>query len=475
MWGRRNRPLVIRVLARWIRKFLSGFCQRRFGSMPAQPTYDQWIDLVTSHIGTALGGTMAVGSAGEIPADYITRAITDHILGIHRIPAGIRATGYTVTGDLHLESLEFPIALFFERCHFLGNLHIWGMRSGIISFRGATIDGGVDLRGTDINGPLLLRDEFIAKGPVIARDMNIRGSIEVVGAALQYDGSTPNAFHQQAEGECFGFSRSSAAAMYWSNHRHKPKGKVNFRDAYVRSLIHDLDNQPPLGSWPDGGKLNLDGFRYDRIADCDEKRAIDWLGLQQNFSASSYSVLAKAFASMNQRQKSEDVLQQLKKREIAEIRSISRRYFLKFVYWLISFGQQPARALGIMAIALAVHIVTVACIDSLGGVHPSARELVFEPCYYAVKTCPKKPVNWIPVHTSVNTIRYVPPDYPKFSPIRYSLESFVPFVDFEQRAYWSVADDWLAGILAVVAAFGIFCAGLFATALTGLLNPKGSS
>jgi len=68
--------------------------------------------------------------------------------------------------------------------------------------------------------------------------------------------------------------------------------------------------------------------------------------------------------------------------------------------------------------------------------------------------------------------RRVPPTYPEFSPLAYSLESFFPFVSFDQRRYWEPHTLSLQIILSAIAGVGLFLGGVFVGSVSGLLSPR---
>jgi hypothetical protein len=444
-------------------------------------SYEQW--LAQSAIDNQRkGGTAAAevdrklspGSAGTMEAEYIARCIRDHHENKTRVISGLRIVGLTVRGDLHLENYVIPFPVFFEACHFPGNLHIWRMRARTLSFDGSIISGGVELRGTELDGHLLLRNGFVAEGPIVARDMKVSDSVDVTGANFAYEGSKHSAFSEIADGESFGFSRSTAKALYWRNLSAKPAGKITFRDTSVGSLIHDLDADPALRSWPAEGDLILDGFKYARIDDCETERAIAWLELQDHFAASSYTALANAFERVGLRQKAEDVLAAFKRAEIGQIRNPLKRWIVFLVYWAIGYGQRPHRALFYLVLLFTVHLAIVVYAKNTNEMRPEVNSMLTEACFYGPgPDCDLKKIRgWPPIPLEGKIVRYVPPDYPSLSPIEYTLESFIPIFDLSQRAYWQPSSALVRIVLTTTAALGIFLSGLFAGAIAGMFSPS---
>ena len=414
-----------------------------------------------------------VGGDGVIPAEFISRAVRNHHSGLYRITSGIRSPGLTIIGDLHLENFSIPFPLFFDGCRFIGDLHIWGMKAATISLDRSQIEGGIDIRGTELDGNLLMRDGIVVLGPVIARDMKISGSAEFERASFLYNGIADNVFAVAAQGGAFSFSRSLCRGFYWRDFPVKPSARVTLRDVYTTSFVHDLDENPPLRSWPDPGKLILDGFRYDRIEQCDYRRAIDWLQLQPNFTASSYTNLANAFSNVNLNNESEHILAEFKHEEIRQTHNKLKRYILQLVYWVVGYGLRPQRALFFLACLFLLHVGSVWYWQKANEMHPAVNDMLLEPCFYGPSPdCTKNINSWIKVKYASGETRYIPHDYPELHPIQYSLEAFLPFFDLRQRQYWEPASAAANVALSSMAALGIFLGGLFVGAISGLLAPR---
>ncbi|QUD87805.1 hypothetical protein [Phenylobacterium montanum] len=436
-------------------------------------SYDDWLDrcVIDRLAGAAPPADAPVAApTHSIPATYIARAIHEQAANTIQIIGGLRCVGLRIDGDLHIENHAVPFSLFFHSCTFTGDLYIWSLKAHTVAFLGCALQGA-DIRSTRIDGHLLLR-KSVALGPIIARDMEVSSTVDVDGATFAYDGAGASALKEAASGDCFGFSRSRATTLIWKHLGAKPAGMVTLRDAHVRSFIHDA-NEAELASWPTATRLILDGFSYDRIEQWNVKIAMAWLDLQAKFSASSYSALAKGYEKLNLRQDADLVWTALKKHEVAQLEPPARRYLIRFVYWLVGYGQQPFLALFAVILLFLAHLGVVNWAQETHRMQPLINEMLLEPCFYHQSgDCTKKLKDWRSAALLGGEQRFVPKDYPEFNSVEYSLESFIPLLQFEQDKYWEPEEPWLRILLPTIAAFGIFIGGVFVGGISGLISPR---
>jgi hypothetical protein len=436
----------------------------------AKPTYDEWLDLCVvdrQPIPRPAETEIAdVGSVGTIPATYIAAAIRDQKAGTIQIVSGLKCRGFTIEGDLYLENYEIPFPLFFDHCRFQGDLLVWSLHSKTISLEHSVLEKGADFRNSVVTENFILR-HITARGPVIARDMRITATADFTGASFLYDQQHPTSLKKAAAGDSFGFSRSKAAALYWKQFREKPTGNITFRDAHVHSFIHDLDEDTALKSWPGPGGLILDGFRYDRFNQCDAHVALKWLKLQPDFSASSYATLARAFDRLHLQRAANVIWVELKKQEIGLLHPWPRRWFNRLVFSLIGYGERPTIALVLLGLLFALHIGAVEVAKRTERMEPTVSELVFQTCFYQRgKDCS----HWNPVTIPEARNRFMPSDYPELSSLLYSLESFLPPLQFDQHKFWEPTDLILRISLPMLGALGLFLGGLFTGSVAGLIS-----
>jgi len=423
-----------------------------------------------------------------IPASYVVKAVREARKTGQETFSGLRMRDLTIEGDLRLESYEIPFPLHFIDCWFTGEIYLWQAKTRSLVFRGCRFEKGADLTGTKIDGHLILRDGFVSDGPIVARDMRVEGQIDMSGASFAYRPSgdadkdaAQFGLAKRADGECFGFSRSQASALYWRHFASKPEGIVTLRDVHVGTFMHDLPSDPDFPSWPPKGKLLLDGFRYDRMASEEKEpltveRAVAWLDLSTGFSDDAYVNLARAYKKNSQIEAAEDVLTALKKREIQNMKFSGRKIFYGSTYWAIGYGKTPSFALLLLALLFAVSVGASYLLQATGYIEPSVNEFLLEPCYYyKPPQCEKSKFIWKPITVNPGTqTRYVPEPYPAFSPMAYALESFVPVLNFDQKKYWEPSTLLIQGLFALISALGIFLGGVFVGGISGFLTPRAS-
>lgn len=448
--------------------------------------YERWRDSVSIDISGEAGSASGEPPLfAEIPATYLRRAVLDHLEGRKRIFSGFRLTGTVITGDVHLENLEISFPFFFDRCTFTGTFYAWGGRIRTLSFIGSILHRGADLRNSHINGNLLMRGDFVSLGPLILRDMTITGTTDLRGAQLLFDGSDDGPLTQAAEGECFGFSRSVTTAFFWGTRSvesrertladerdRRPRGVVTLRDVKTRSFRHDMGAHG-LAAWPEPGKLIIEGFVYDRMDKCARQTVLNWIDLQLEKSPSAYFALANALAREGDKEDAEKIRSQIKREEIKKYRWW-RKWPIRLSYLAIDYGASPLRALSLMILLFFLFLGSVWALKQNALMAPAVDGILLETCYYGPdKPCEKVITNWRKVAIGAKPVkRFVPPDYPDFSPVEYSLESFVPVLDFGQKRYWEPVSSPIRIGLATISLLGLFLGSLFLAAISGILSPR---
>lgn len=445
--------------------------------------YDNWLSeaKIESQTSDALYNSVASRLSEkptrQIPACYITKAIAEAVRSPGTILSGLRMRDLVIVGELKLTSYHISFPLHFVNCWFVGRVECWQARTRTLGFRGCVFEQGADFTATRIEGHLLLRENFRSDGPIIARDMIVEGQVDLSGAELLYEWKENDCYPERVEGECFGFSRSTASAIYIRQMGHRPAGVVSLRDVEVKTLKHDFDGDRKFASWPSEGRLILQGLRYERLEgekpQCPPTRALEWLDLQAGFYADTFTVLARAYKNAGLLDAAEDVLTALKKREIASMRPSLRKLAMQFVYLLIGYGKTPGVALVAFIAVLVLSYAAAWGMASFHYVTPSVNEFLLEPCYYSADHCVTANVSW---HTVIinpaQVSRRVPDTYPEFSPLAYAVESLVPGIEFDQKKFWEPSILLLKFLFSILSALGLFVGGVFIGSITGLLVPR---
>lgn len=241
----------------------------------------------------------------------------------------------------------------------------------------------------------------------------------------------------------------------------KMAGRLSFYAAKIEKqlILEDLDESSELScdlryatvgilrdeekSWPRPGRLSLEGFTYGKIhqhSPRDANARLRWLRLQyseyprtlkerlkwewtnsyyESFSPQPYKQLAAVLQSHGQVKDATEVLVAQKE----DLRILGRLSWLDD-YWnsllglTIAHGYKPYRAL-----IIAFGFVLFGSVAFHRGYTRQPSEIT-----------PSRVSAF--VDSSPDPTQTVQEQYPRFNAFMYSLDVFVPIVDFQQRAYW---------------------------------------
>ena len=194
--------------------------------------------------------------------------------------------------------------------------------------------------------------------------------------------------------------------------------KVTLDLRYAKVGIYSDDSK----SWPDSGKLKLEGFRYDPIEESDPSEISDrvkWLSRHYPkkgkglFYPQPYEQLADVFKRIGDDKAAKNVL--IKKNSDRSRKanlSFSEKFCYKFFGKIIGYGYAPWRSLPAVLLSIA-----------LGG-------LVF---YMANENGLMTPTD---VRAIANTKQDISKEYPVINTLVYSIDAFVPLVDLGVSKYY---------------------------------------
>ena len=205
-----------------------------------------------------------------------------------------------------------------------------------------------------------------------------------------------------------------AGTLRWSKLQSPPQGAVNLIRAQVGSLLDDPE------SWPQQGSLLLVGFRYARIEPMDAKMRTQWLR-RAPYSAQPYEQLATVLRSHGRQEDAKFIL--MEKQRARVVHGKDPRYvklWTKFLGFTIGYGFEPWRALLWLVLALwPLGSFVFALAGAYGKMAPSNVNVM-------------KTASW----TQNRQLPPEYPDYPRFIPIAYSLDTMVPIVNLHMESYW---------------------------------------
>lgn len=326
---------------------------------------------------------------------------------------------------------------------------------GEVNLCGAKIGGSLDCVGAhffnptkialnantaQIEGDVFLKDGFKAEGEVTLVGARIKGNLECDNAefvASERDALSPNS--AKIDGNVYlseGFKAIGAVNLVHATigglleirkvkrvkEPEPDKFMVNLRSVKVTTLLDDK------ASWPKHGNLSLDGFQYDRLhqdAPVDFASRKDWLSRQprEPFLPQPYEQLAAVLRAMGHEGDAKSIMVQ-KNRERARFTHFPRQawWWYNFFGWAIGYGYRPLRALGLSVAMILLGWILFSGGYSAGLFSP-ARDGAYE----------KDASGQIPRAIEQ---RKIVADYPVFSALAYSIESFIPLLKFDQSANW---------------------------------------
>jgi hypothetical protein len=401
------------------------------------------------------GSAAAWGPEREIHADLIRWLCIDLDAALWIDPHGLLIRAARISGqlDLSFAVVRFPLLLAhcrvaeevslhnaqLEDLSLLGT-HVSGFAADGMGVRGAVnlrggfrADGEVRLLGADIGGNLdcengkfvnpggkaLSADGAKVTGDVVLRNgFRAEGSTRLLGADIGGDLEFSSA--EFARGSRVDIERANVkGAFFWRGLEATVKPVLNLSHASVGGIGDDAK------SWPASGNLNLDGFEYTRFGagPTDAKSRLEWLGRQSanKFVPQPYRQLAKVLREAGDTVGTRRVLVAMENERRKHGKLNWRSWLWQWVLKLtIGYGYRPWYALywGAGIVALGWFLFGYGYYD--GAMTPTDKGAykIFE------KYSPKK-------HHGEP-----PPYYEEFSAPVYSLDTFLPIVNFGEEDRW---------------------------------------
>jgi hypothetical protein len=358
----------------------------------------------------------------------------------------VRLFGATIGGNLDAEGGRFKNsngdALSADGIKVTGDVFLRGgfCAEGEVRLLGAEVGGQLDCDGgrfknsngdalsadgIKVTGDVFLREGFSAEGEVRLLGADIGGQLEVDSAWL----------------DLLNLDSAHIMGMFlWQNIRndsepHSPgkewKTSLDLTGAKVGSLA---DQE---ASWPESGRLRLDGFVYDRIAvgvdakiSTNEKVPVDaaarleWLRRQSDelgFRPQPYEQLISVMRQMGHEH-------QVAKVAIAKQKDLRRRGDLGWLGWIRSWFLYFAVGYGYRAWLAFVWLSLLIVLGSFvfSRAHSANVLVPSDKAAYEKYEDPKK--------------RELPLVYPRFHALLYSLDVVSPF-DLGQKSNWRLIDS----------------------------------
>jgi hypothetical protein len=274
---------------------------------------------------------------------------------------------------------------------------------GSLYCTGGTFENALYADGATVAGGVFLSEGFRATGEVRLLGVKIGGQLDCSGGSFE-----------NANGFALNMDRATVAATFFLRELASSLvGPVNLGYAQVGELIDDEE------SWPNSGKLYLDGFVYGRFAGnarCRARDRLRWLGLQPDFRPQPYEQLIKVLKEMGHEKEARELAiakqQELRKREGLGRLSQAKNWLLDKT---IKYGYESWRAFVLLFIVWLIGTGMFCMAEWTRVMVPSEKD-----AYHSYKDDSKS----------------LPEGYPKFHAPLYALDLFVPGIDLHQKSKW---------------------------------------
>lgn len=346
---------------------------------------------------------------------------------------GVQLQGAWIEGVLDLAGATATASLGVIHSHFIS----------IPVFDGARIKGTLDLSGSSVPG--MTANDLRCRGNVnLTHSFTSTGDIQLLGARISGDLNCEGAKLDGKDGDALSADSITVRGTFFFRDMLFPVHGIRLPSAKVSQLADDAV------SW--GDRLILDGFVYDHLAGddspTDAPTRLVWLRKQdkehlsgQGFRPQPWKHLQKALRGMGHIEDARQVAIALEDhlravdligqtplhwrpwRRVAH-HHIAQSLHLAFKA-LIGYGYRPLR-LGAWMLAVWLACAGLYWAAALLGVMAPSHPLVFQnmPAY---QSCTP---NWY-------LCPALPEEYTGFSPLAYSLDVLLPFVNLQQEQDWA--------------------------------------
>tara|TARA_R110002124_G_scaffold26361_7_gene94891 strand:+ start:17263 stop:18885 length:1623 start_codon:yes stop_codon:yes gene_type:complete len=362
--------------------------------------------------------------------------------------------GATVAGETRVPGAKVGVQVDCSRATLTNEggkaFHADGLDvAGSLIFRGATVTGETRLLGAKVGGQVICFEAaLVNKGgkalsadrlevgeSVTFRNVKITGETRLLGAKVGGQVECNGAIFRNEGGDAFiADGLGVEGRLFFLDLKAPVLGEMSLNHAVVDCLITDSSG------WPEAGLLDLDGFRYRTLGIYYPwTTLLGWINRQipRGFTPQPYEQAIKVYREAGH-------LADAREMGIAKEDAYRKqgglswwhRAWLLFAKGTIAYGYKPWRA-GVwilFAVMLAWMIFNSAYHQ--GYMRPAKERVFIHDCFNG-KAASDQCSAWIErkLDWRAEPLR-VPEDYPAFNGLMYSLDTFFPFVDFHQEAYW---------------------------------------
>jgi uncharacterized protein YjbI with pentapeptide repeats len=330
-------------------------------------------------------------------------------------PVALDANGAEVQASLFLRHAKFTGLVDLTRINVHGNLHAQGAKLEHPGNEKVVLIA----RGARIGGDAFVRHGFEASGLIDFTRAEFAGGLLLDGARLHAPHGTALSLNQARIGAALGLSQEggpipSGGAL---------KGHLDLRGARVNELRDD-------GSmWPDRktGFLKIDGFEYERFGgratSMSGRKRVRWLKLQRpndlgaGFKAQPWEQLIKTLRRMGHVNDANRVA-------IAKEGALHRSGTLTWGQWLLSwfsglitgYGYLPMRSVMAGIVVMLIGVAVFGSAERQGIMAPADSAVLLSQAYREEGK--------------------LPAGYPAFDAWTYSIDVFLPVIEFDQESRW---------------------------------------
>ncbi|PPD02503.1 MAG: hypothetical protein CTY36_09110 [Methylocystis sp.] len=373
----------------------------------------------------------------------------DGDLSLHRVRSTgtARLLGAEINGDLMCRDGQFENAegeaLSCDHAEIGGSVFLDGSFRAIgeVRFLGSKLDGNLYCnagRFDNAHGNALSCDGAEIGGDVSLKAVHATGEVGLLGARIGGNLSCSGGQFKNADGDALCCQGAEIRGGFVFRSMPATIGAVSLAHMQVATLVDDL------ASWPEKA-LNLDGFRYERIAassPLDAKSRIAWLNRQMPefvgewFALQPWMHLAKVLREQGHF------------RDAAEV-DIARENWLRaagkvsypWIHWaygkFAGYGYRPDRVLIIAFLVWTVSMALYAFAAENGGFAPTSPAIYLKPDFeHCRPDAQEKPENGKRKIGNWTHCPDLPSEYPAFSPFAFSTDLILPVMHLGQSNFW---------------------------------------
>jgi hypothetical protein len=370
----------------------------------------------------------SISLRNRFTADGVVRFTGAHVEGNFNCTGGTfrnpRQQGGAALQNLSAEEKEnIGVALFVDNAVINGTMLLRDefRASGEVRLLGAQIAGNLECTDGRLENPPpdqagVYGDAFSAdgatvKGDVSLGDLSAKGDVRLVGMQIGGDLSCD---HASFDGALVCERSRIAGMLYWSQVDSVVKPKLNLTDALADAFVDDVQ------SWPECGKLVVDGFVYRRISGKSPKDAasrLNWLARAKRFGPQPYRQLAKVMREEGDSTGAQKILFEMERRRRQETDHGWFAHARSFLFRdTVGYGYYPTtRAAGWLLGLVVVGFLLFWAGYSAGSITPTEKE-----AYNAFNTDPTT----------------LPGHYERFHAVMYSVQNCFEPLHLGQSDLW---------------------------------------